>query len=240
MNDGAPVLKVDNLCVESNGKAVVEQMSLDVKAGEIVALVGPNGAGKSELVLAIAGVLPKSSGSVLVAGKEVAGLKPDRIRLAGLAAVPEGHQVLPGLSVIDNLRAAGSMLDDAGLHTSVREACDLFPELDRLLPNRAGLLSGGQQQMVALAQALVGRPTVLLIDEMSLGLAPVIIERLLEAVPKLAARGVGVLLIEQYTHLALELADRAIVMYRGRLRFSGAARELRDKPEILRSIYFGQ
>lgn len=240
MNDGAPVLKVDDLRVESNGKAVVEQMSLDVKAGEIVALVGPNGAGKSELVLAIAGVLPKSSGSVMVAGKEVAGLKPDRIRLAGLAAVPEGHQVLPGLSVIDNLRAAGSMLDDAGLDKGVREACDLFPELDRLLPNRAGLLSGGQQQMVALAQALVGHPKVLLIDEMSLGLAPVIIERLLEAVHKLAARGVGVLLIEQYTHLALELADRAIVMYRGRLRFSGAARELRDKPEILRSIYFGQ
>ncbi len=239
MSDFAAELSIENLTVASAGKIVVENMSLSVIQGEIVALLGPNGAGKSELVLATAGLMAKESGSVTVAGNQVSALKPDQIRVAGLAAVPEGHQVLPDLSVSDNLCAAGSMLSAPDLDRAIHDALELFPELDRLLAQKAGLLSGGQQKMVALAQALVCRPRFLLIDEMSLGLAPVIIKRLLEAMRQLSKKGVGILLIEQFTNLALELSNRAIIMNRGRMLYSGDSKKLRDNPDILHSAYFG-
>jgi len=213
-------------------------VSLDIPEGKIVALLGPNGAGKSELVLGLAGVLPQS-GQILLDGVDLAKADPQTIRAAGIAAVPEGHQTLTGLSVIDNLRAAGPHLSDAELTVQTDKALDVFPELTALLGRDAGTLSGGQQQMVALAQALVSKPRFLLIDEMSLGLAPIVIERLIEVVRKLRADGLGILLIEQFTELALGIADECHVISRGKLQFSGAPRTLREDKPLLEQAYLG-
>lgn len=231
-------LTLQNLVVETSARRVVDGVSLHVPAGEIVALLGPNGAGKSELVLGVAGVLPVS-GSIRLDGRDIANLGTGAIRRAGVAAIPEGHQNLPGLCVLDNLRAAGSYLGRAELNEQVEKALAVFPELRDLSDRKAGLLSGGQQQMVAIAQALVSRPSVLLLDEMSLGLAPVVIERLVGVIRKLRDSGLGILLIEQFTQLALDVADRCHVISQGRLRFSGFPGELRRDRSILERAYLG-
>ncbi|WP_136656642.1 ABC transporter ATP-binding protein [Nitratireductor sp. XY-223] len=232
-------LSVSALSVAVGGKTVVNNVSLTVAAGEVVSLLGPNGAGKSELVLAVAGVIPKTAGSVSVNGADISALAPQKVREAGVAAVPEGHQVLAGLTVDDNLAAAGAALASAELELSKDEAYGVFPELRPLSRQAAGSLSGGQQQMVALAQALVSRPRFLLIDEMSLGLAPVIIERLVDVVLALKARPIGIMLIEQFTHLALEISDRCYVINQGRIQYEGSPDRLKSDPEILHSAYLG-
>ncbi|WP_419911632.1 ABC transporter ATP-binding protein [Hoeflea sp.] len=233
------VLSVSGLSVELGGKKVVGDVSLTVSAGEIVALLGPNGAGKSELVLAIAGVLAKAAGTVSIDAVGITSLSPQKVRESGLAAVPEGHQVLAGLSVEDNLSAAGATLSSAELEQSKDEAYEVFPELKPLSRQVAGSLSGGQQQMVALAQALVSRPRFLLIDEMSLGLAPVVIERLVDVVLRLKAQSIGIMLIEQFTHLALEISDRCYVINQGRIQYDGTPDRLKADPDILHSAYLG-
>lgn len=233
------MLKIKNVSIRSQTRMVVDDVSLEVDRGEIVALLGPNGAGKSELVLGIAGVLPLVSGAVAVDGAFVSGQDSQAVRRAGIAAVPEGHQVLEGLSVIDNLRAAGSNLSKAECAREVDAVLAVFPELWSLKDQMAGSLSGGQQQMVAISQALVSRPQFLLIDEMSLGLAPVIIDRLIGVVQELRAKGIGILLVEQFTQLALDVADRCFVLSQGKMRFEGHPQELRANRSILERAYLG-
>ena len=235
----AECLEIKDLTVEVSGKIVVDHVSMTVLPGRITALLGANGAGKSELVLAVVGFLRKKSGTVLLGRQDLTRLKPERIRHLGLAAVPEGHQVLTGLTVKDNLHAAGAMLTTADLRTEIDKILTVFPELRPLTNQSAGSLSGGQQQMLALGQALVCRPKFLLIDEMSLGLAPVIIKRLIEVLRQLKSEGVGILLIEQFIHLALELADHAMVISRGRIRYNGEPDTLRSENEILQNAYLG-
>lgn len=230
-------LKIQNLTVARGGKTVLHGVDLDIPAGRITALLGANGAGKSSLVLAIAGALPAAGGTVVLEGRSITGLRPEIIRGLGVAAVPEGHQVLSDLSVEDNLKAAGSHLPKAALVSGIREALETFPELREALNARAGNLSGGQQQMVALGQAIVADPRYILADELSFGLAPVIVARLTPVLRQLAARGVGVLLIEQFTHIALKLAQYAYVMERGRICFGGEPDELIRDPNILHSAY---
>ena len=230
-------LTVQGLNVARSGKAVLHDVDLTIAPGKITALLGANGAGKSSLVLAIAGVLPVARGTILLDGRSIAGLGPDGVRLNGVAAVPEGHQVLDDLSVEDNLKVAGCHLARSELRSAVDLALETFPELRERLRARAGNLSGGQQQMVALAQAIVGKPRYLLADELSFGLAPVIVARLVPVLQKLASQGVGVLLIEQFTHIALKISQTAYVMERGRIRFSGAPEDLVKNPEILHSAY---
>lgn len=231
------MLKIENLTIRSDTRTVVKDVSVAVKEGEIAAVLGPNGAGKSELVLGVAGMMSITSGAVHVDGQSLAGQSPQLIRAVGVAAVPEGHQVLEGLSVLDNLRAAGSFLDRARRDSEVDAVLNLFPELAPLQEQLAGSLSGGQQQMVAIAQALVCRPRFLLIDEMSLGLAPVVIDRLIGVIRDLRARGMGILLIEQFTQLALDVADHCYVLSQGSLKFSGAPQQLKADRSILENAY---
>ncbi|WP_342078632.1 ATP-binding cassette domain-containing protein [Yoonia sp. SS1-5] len=233
------MLKISNLTLKTATRTVINDVSLEVPEGKIVALLGPNGAGKSELVAGIAGVMPLTSGAVAVGDTFVNGKGVQAIRAAGIAGVPEGHQVLTGLNVHDNLRAAGPMLSDADLADEVAAVYATFPELKKISGRMAGALSGGQQQMVALGQALVARPKYLMIDEMSLGLAPVIIERLIGVLHTLRDRGIGILLIEQFTHLALDVADFCYVLSGGQVRFSGLPAELKQDRRILENAYLG-
>ena len=228
---------VEDLVVGRGGKAVLHGVSLMVRPGEITALVGANGAGKSTLVMTLAGLLPALRGRASFAGRSFLGETPDRIRRAGIAVVPEGHQVLSDLSVKDNLRAAGSMHPRRRLDDEIESALRLFPELTARLDVPGRALSGGQKQMLALGQAVIARPRMLLIDELSLGLAPAVVKRLAATLPLIAKDGIGVLLIEQFTTLALSLASEAYVLERGRIVFSGSAAELSARPEILHSAY---
>ena len=230
-------IRIERLAVERGGKEVIRGIDLEIPPGRITALLGANGAGKSSLVLAIAGALPASAGTIFVDGKPIAGMRPQAVRRLGVAAVPEGHHVLGDLSVLDNLRVAGHHLPGARREQGIEAALATFPELREKLQARAGSLSGGQQQMVVLAQAIVDRPRYILADELSFGLAPVIVARLVPIIAQLAAEGVGVLLIEQFTHIALKIADRVCVMERGYVRFRGGPEELRANPEILHSAY---
>lgn len=231
------MLTVRNLVVHRGGKGVLHGIDLDVPPGQITALVGANGAGKSSTVMAIAGVIPVLSGSIEADGKPLHPGRPEWVCAAGVAVVPEGHRVLGDLSVLDNLRVAASGLAVPAAAKAVDRVLTVFPELHAKLDTPGRSLSGGQKQMVSIAQALVAQPRYLVVDELSLGLAPTIVKRLTDVVKDAAASGVGVLLIEQFTSLALSVSNLAFVLERGRIAFSGTADELSEKPEILHSSY---
>ncbi len=233
----AATLHLRELTVARGNRVVVDRVSLDVPPGEVTALLGPNGAGKSSLVLAVGGVLRPQSGSVSLGELDLTKSRPERIREAGVAVVPEGRRLLPQLSVEDNLRVATYTLSPEEARAGHARALELFPELEKRLSSQARLLSGGEQQMLVLAQALVSKPKVVLIDELSLGLAPVVITRLIPTLRTICEGGTGVLLIEQFATVALGLANRAYVMNGGVIEFSGAAAELRERPELLHSAY---
>ena len=237
MVDVPDVLRVKGLTVRRGGRAVVRNVDIEIAAGEITALLGPNGAGKSSLVLAVGGILRPQAGTIALGDKDFAGRRPERIRRAGVAIVPEGRRLLPELTVDENIRVATYTLPRAEATAGRARALELFPELQRRLDAPARALSGGEQQMVVLAQALVSQPKYILIDELSLGLAPVIVNRLIPTIREIAESGIGVLLIEQFVTVALGLANRAHIMEGGRIQFSGLAKELREKPELLHTAY---
>ena len=188
-------------------------------------------------MLAVGGVLRPSGGRVLLGEAEITRRSPERIRAAGVAIVPEGRRLLPSLSIEDNLRVATYALSKEQRRDGIAYALELFPELEKRWRSPARLLSGGEQQMLVLAQALVSRPSVLLVDELSLGLAPVVVRRLVPTIQSVAGAGAGVLLIEQFAHLALSLANTAYVLEGGRIRYEGTAEELREHPDVLHSAY---
>ena len=231
-------LIIENLTVVKQGRELVRNVSMSVERGQVTAVLGANGAGKSELVLAVAGMLPIAQGRISVDGRAIQGCPPDVVRLAGVAAVPEGHRVLSKLSVDDNLRVAGSMLAADQVDPAAAEVYALFPELAERKRQLAGTLSGGQQQMLSIGHALMARPHYLLIDEMSLGLAPLIVKRLVRTIESLVDKGVGVILVEQFTEVALSVATSAVVMRTGDVRYSGPASEIRRNPKILEAAYF--
>jgi branched-chain amino acid transport system ATP-binding protein len=231
------VLSLRELTVLRGGRAVVREVSIEIAAGEVTALLGPNGAGKSSLVLAVGGVLRPPSGSVMLDGRELARSRPEKIRQAGLAIVPEGRRLLSELSVEENLRVATYSLPREQARIGRERALEMFPELEKRLGAPARALSGGEQQMLVLAQALVSEPRFVIVDELSLGLAPVVVQRLIPTIRAITESGIGVLLIEQFATVALGLANRAYVMEGGRIQYEGLARELREKPELLQSAY---
>ena len=234
------MLTVQNLHVSRGGKAVLHGIDLAVTEGKITALLGANGAGKSSTVLAMGGAIPAERGTIKLDGKNIFGLRAEAVRAQGLAIVPEGHRVLGGLSVRDNLLAAATLLPRAEVAAAMDRVYGVFPELAEKQATLGRSLSGGQKQMVCMGQALLRLPRVLVIDELSLGLAPLVVKRLAEVVKDVAKQGVGVLLIEQFTSLALSIASDACVLERGRVVYSGTAAELQAHPEILHSSYLAR
>jgi len=233
----ADALRIEGLEVARGGRTVLHGVSLEIPAGVVTTLLGPNGAGKSTLVLAVGGVLRPSGGSVTLGGRSLTRLRPEQVRKAGVAVVPEGRRLLPELSVEDNLRIATYALPREDAKRGLARALELFPHLETRWHATARTLSGGEQQMVVLAQALVSRPRFILVDELSLGLAPVVVKRLVPALEAAAADGVGVLLIEQFVHVALAVAGGAYVVEGGRIVYEGTAADLKEHPERLHSAY---
>jgi branched-chain amino acid transport system ATP-binding protein len=231
-------LAVRDLFAGYRGVPVVRELNLEVRPGEVVALLGPNGAGKTTTLETIAGLHRPVKGTVELSGETVSGRPAHLIARQGLALVPEGRALFPGLTVREHLRLAGGRSTKGSRE---EELLEMLPELRKCLGRKAGLLSGGEQQMLALGRALVTRPRLLLVDEMSLGLAPVIVERLVPILRRAADElGASVLFVEQHVALALEVADRAYVLTHGRIGLEGRAAELRERRELLAASYLGE
>ena len=217
----------------------LRDVSLDVSEGSVTALIGPNGAGKSTLINTISGVLKPTGGSVRFRGQEIGGLRGHVIARQGLIQVPEGRQVLAPLSVLENLQLGRQALGSrAAVTRDLDDVFDLFPRLAERLSQRAGSLSGGEQQMLAIGRALMGRPGMLLLDEPSLGLAPIVVSQVFSAIRRLNEHGMTLLIVEQNASRALDVSNEAYVLERGRIVTSGRSATLRDDPAI-RSSYLG-
>ena len=230
-----PILCLDGLTVGYDGPPVVRDLALTVDPGEVVAVLGANGAGKSTTLRAISGLLHPAAGTVSLAGRPLTRTPPAVRARLGIAHVPEGRGVFAGLTVAEHLR-----LGHRGERLDAALAYQYFPALAELRDRRAGLLSGGEQQMLAMGRALARHPRLLLLDELSLGLAPIIVERLLPIVRAYAdTSGCGVLLVEQHVGLALDIADRGYVISRGEISASRAAVDLRADHDLILASYLG-
>ena len=235
-----PLLAIDGLRVDYGPVAAVRGVSLEVAAGEVVALLGANGAGKSTMLRTISGLVRPRSGRIRFAGVAIERLAPPRIVRLGLAHCPEGRRIFGSLSVLENLRLGAAARADRAAAAGDRERLlALFPILGERAHQAAGTLSGGEQQMLALARALMARPRLLLLDEPSLGLAPLMVQAIFATLAELKRQGVTMLLVEQNMTLALDLADRAYVLRTGEVRLAGSAADLKADRERVAEAYLG-
>ena len=235
-----PLLEVRDLEAGYGPIRALDRVSLDVEDGELVALIGANGAGKTTLLMAISGLVPPRSGSIRFAGSPLAAVKPHEVMRLGIGHAPEGRRIFPRLTVRENLELGGFMQTDrAKLYRDIDEACGLFPVLGERMSQLGGTLSGGEQQMLAIARALVGHPRLLLLDEPSLGLAPLIVAKVFEVIASLSTRGISVLLVEQNARAALKLAHRGYVLETGRITLTGSGAELAADRRV-RDAYLGE
>ncbi len=234
------MLEIDSLIVRFGEFEALQGVTLAVNAGEFVVLLGANGAGKSTLFRTISGIVRPAAGSIRLEGREIGGLAPNRIVKAGIAQGPEGKHLFPALSVERNLQLGAwpHRRDREGVRKSLADVYSLFPILREKAPLAAGSLSGGQQQMVVVGRALMARPRLLLLDEPSLGLAPLVVQEVFEAVAELNRRGTTVLVSEQNAHAALQVAHRGYVVESGRITAAGSRDELLGNPEVRRA-YLG-
>jgi branched-chain amino acid transport system ATP-binding protein len=231
------LLEIENLDVRYGDARALWDVGLRVRAGETVCVVGPNGAGKSTLVNAVAGIHPASGGRISVGGVDTTSLAGHRVCAHGVAVVPEGRRIFPRMTVLDNL-LLGAYRAGArrGHRDTLATVHDLFPRLAERTTQLAGNLSGGEQQMLAIGRALMAQPKLLLLDEPSLGLAPVRVDEVYDAIERIVTTGVSVLVVEQDVERALAVADRAYLLGEGRVVATGPAAELRDSAEVRRSV----
>jgi len=234
------MLELRHLFVHYGKRLAVSDVSLQVKAGEIVTLVGGNGAGKTTMLKVISGLLPATSGEIWFDGERIDTSAPHHILAKGLAHVPEGRLLFKDMTVLAHLQLGNlrSPLGMDGLHESLQQMFDLFPILQERQHQLAGTLSGGQQQMLAIARGLMAKPRLLMLDEPSLGLAPIVVDTLADIIRLLHTQGMAILLVEQRVDMALQLAQRAYVIENGHITLSGDAAELRNRPEV-RQAYLG-
>ncbi|MGM9582403.1 MAG: ABC transporter ATP-binding protein [Phascolarctobacterium sp.] len=234
------MLKVNDLVVSYGGIEALKGISLEVPDGKIVTLIGANGAGKSTLLRSIIGLVKPDSGSITYEEKQLIGLNSQQIVENGITLVPEGRRVFPNLTVLENLQIGAYLRNDKeGIEKDIRWIYHLFPRLEERSWQMAGTLSGGEQQMLAVGRALMSRPKVLMMDEPSLGLAPLIIKDIFNIIQEINRQGMTILLIEQNANMALKIADIAYVLETGRITMTGTGRELLENPEI-KAAYLGK
>ncbi|MBN2691733.1 MAG: ABC transporter ATP-binding protein [Burkholderiaceae bacterium] len=233
------LLDLQNLDVRYGQIQALKGVNLHVERGEIVALLGANGAGKTTLMRTISGLLRPHAGEVLFSGQSIVHVSADRIVRLGISQVPEGRRVFPTLTVMENLLLGGYTRPRAEARTSVEEVLVLFPRLRERSKQFAGTLSGGEQQMLAIGRAMISKPKLLLLDEPSLGLAPLIVRDIFRALREIRTQGLTILLVEQNARMALKFADRGYVMETGKIALEGSAIELLQSPEV-QATYLGK
>ena len=240
MSDPKVLLKVNNLKVAYGGIQAVKGISLEVREGELVSLIGSNGAGKTTTMKAITGTLAATSGNIEYLGKDIHGQGAWDLVKQGLVMVPEGRGVFTRMSILENLQMGAYLRDDKeGIAADVDRVFTLFPRLKERSTQLAGTLSGGEQQMLAMGRALLSRPKVLLLDEPSMGLSPLMVDKIFEVISEVASTGVTLLLVEQNASRALKIAQRAYVMESGQISMQGQAHELLHDPKV-RAAYLGE
>ena len=231
------ILEVKDLNVSYGGIKAVKNISFQVPKGEVVTLIGANGAGKSSTLRSIVGLVKPASGSILLDGEEIAGKAPEQIVSKGITLVPEGRRVFADLTVLENLKIGAYMRKDS-LEDDLNWCYDLFPRLKERHWQLAGTLSGGEQQMLAIGRALMSHPKLLMLDEPSMGLAPILVEQIFEIIRQLHKDGTTILLVEQNAQMALSVADRAYVMETGKITLSGTGAELAASDQV-KKAYLG-
>ncbi|MDQ7800875.1 MAG: ABC transporter ATP-binding protein [Armatimonadota bacterium] len=234
------LLELEDLHVYYGNIHALKGVSLQVEAGEIVALLGANGAGKSTTLNTVSGLLRPRSGAVRLEGEDLTRIPPHRIVERGVVQVPEGRRVFGQLTVLENLEmGAFTRTDSQGVREDLERVFALFPRLKERAAQVAGTLSGGEQQMLAIGRALMARPRVLLMDEPSMGLAPLLVEQIFDAIQEINRQGTTILLVEQNAYMALQVAHRGYVLQTGQVVLSGSAEELRENPEVKRAYLGG-
>ena len=231
------MLKIDGLKVSYGGIEAVKGITFEVPERKIVTLIGANGAGKSTTLRTIAGLVKPAKGRIHLQGEDITGLTPDKIVAKGVTLVPEGRRVFPDLTVLENLKI-GAYLRKDDLSDDLNWVYELFPRLKERSWQAAGTLSGGEQQMLAMGRALMSHPTLLMLDEPSMGLAPILVEQIFDIIQELHRAGTTILLVEQNAQMALSIADRAYVLETGRIVMSGTAKEMRED-ERVQKAYLG-
>ena len=234
------LLNVLGLQVRYGAIEAVKSLDLHIDEGERVTLIGANGAGKSSSLKALTGLLPAAKGEIRFAGQSILGQAPEKLLRQGIAMVPEGRGIFARMSVLENLQAGAFLRrDNEQVKREMRQLFEHFPRLEERLHQSAGLLSGGEQQMLALARALLSRPRLLILDEPSMGLAPIMVEKIFQVIDDVCRQGMTLLLVEQNARLALQVTDRAYVMDTGRISLTGPSKDLLEHPEV-RSAYLGE
>lgn len=232
------LLKVDDIHVHYGSIHAIKGISFEVNEGEIVTLIGANGAGKSTILNTVSGLMRPTSGKISFDGKEIAGTPAHKIVSTGLALCPEGRRVFLDMSVQENLEMGGYTRSASEIAASIADVYERFPRLKERFKQRAGTLSGGEQQMLAMGRALISKPKLLMLDEPSMGLAPILVDQIFEIIKELHAAGTTILLVEQNAQVALSIADRAYVLETGTISMSGVARELLADDRV-RKAYLG-
>ena len=233
-------IEARNICKKFQNLEVLKGIDLEVNEGEVVAVIGPSGGGKSTLLRSIIGLVKPAQGKITYEEKDITGLNSQKIVETGITLVPEGRRVFPNLTVLENLKIGAYLRNDKeGIEKDIRWIYDLFPRLEERSWQMAGTLSGGEQQMLAVGRALMCRPKVLMMDEPSLGLAPLVIKDIFKIIQEINKQGMTILLIEQNANMALKIADIAYVLETGRITMTGSGKELLENPEI-KAAYLGK